>query len=102
MVFGLNEQDVNMVAHGIDFDERRLVIFENASDVSVKLSALLVTQEGDSRIYELAGLEEYNVQILKTPGPKNSNHKRIVNRKKVTPSPKPEKRDNTFSQSRDT
>ena len=40
--------------------------------------------------------------MTKTPGPKNSNSKRMVNRKKVAPSPKPLKRDNTFSKSRDT
>jgi hypothetical protein len=40
--------------------------------------------------------------MSKTHGPKNSNDKRIVNRQEVTPSPKPPKRDNTFSQSRDT
>jgi hypothetical protein len=40
--------------------------------------------------------------MSKTHGPKNSNDKRLVNRREVTPSPKPPKRDNTFSQSRDT
>ena len=40
--------------------------------------------------------------MSKTPGPKNSNNKRMVNRKEATPSPMPKKRDNTFSKSRDT
>ena len=40
--------------------------------------------------------------MSKTPGPKNSNSKRMVNRKAATPAPKPPKRANTFSQSRDT
>jgi hypothetical protein len=40
--------------------------------------------------------------MKKTPAPKNSNNKRIVNRKQAAPSPKPPKRDNTFSKSRDT
>ena len=39
--------------------------------------------------------------MTRTPGPKNSNNKRVVNRKEATPSPKPPKRDNTFSKSRD-
>ena len=40
--------------------------------------------------------------MIKTPAPKNSNNKRMVNRKEATPSAKAPKRDNTFSQSRDT
>ena len=40
--------------------------------------------------------------MTKTPGPKNSNSKRMVNRKEAAPVPKPPKRDNTFSKSRDT
>ena len=40
--------------------------------------------------------------MSKTPGPKNSNSKRMVNRKEAAPNPKPPKRDNTFSKSRDT
>ena len=40
--------------------------------------------------------------MSKTPGPKNSNDKRMVNRKEATPVSKPPKRDNTFSKSRDT
>ena len=40
--------------------------------------------------------------MSKTPGPKNSNSKLSVNRKAATPAPKPPKRANTFSQSRDT
>ena len=40
--------------------------------------------------------------MTKTPGPKNSNNKRVVNPKAATPTPKPAKRANTFSQSRDT
>ena len=40
--------------------------------------------------------------MIKTPAPKNSNNKRRVIRTDATPAPKPSKRDNTFSQSRDT
>lgn len=40
--------------------------------------------------------------MIKTPGPKNSNSKLMVNRKAAAPVAKSEKRDNTFSQSRDT
>ena len=40
--------------------------------------------------------------MSKTPGPKNSDNKRRVNRKEATPIPKPPKRENTFSKSRDT
>lgn len=40
--------------------------------------------------------------MSKTPGPKNSNSKRKVNRQAAAPVPKPPKRDNTFSKSRDT
>ena len=40
--------------------------------------------------------------MSKTPGPKNSNNKRVVNRKTVIPSLKAPKRANTFSKSRDT
>ena len=39
--------------------------------------------------------------MIKTPGPKNSNSKRFITRKAVKP-PKGEKRENTFSKSRDT
>ena len=40
--------------------------------------------------------------MIKTPAPKNSNNKRMVNRKEANPPSKAPKRDNTFSQSRDT
>ena len=40
--------------------------------------------------------------MSKTPGPKNSNSKLRVNRKAVPPVPTTEKRENTFSKSRDT
>ena len=39
--------------------------------------------------------------MTKTPAPKNSNNKRMVNRQAAVPSPKPAKRENTFSKSRD-
>ena len=39
--------------------------------------------------------------MTKTPGPKNSNSKLVVNRKQAVPTPKPPKRENTFSKSRD-
>ena len=40
--------------------------------------------------------------MTKSPGPKNSNSKLRVNPKEATPVPKPGKRANTFSKSRDT
>ena len=40
--------------------------------------------------------------MSKTPGPKNSNSKMMVNRKEAAPKPAAKKRDNTFSKSRDT
>ena len=40
--------------------------------------------------------------MSKTPGPKNSNSKMQINRQAAAPVPKPPKRDNTFSKSRDT
>ncbi len=45
MVLGLREQDVDVVADGIDFDEGRIVVFEDAGDVGVELTALLVPEE---------------------------------------------------------
>jgi hypothetical protein len=45
MIFGLREQDVNVIAHGINLNQRRIVVLEDAGDVGVKLAALLVTQE---------------------------------------------------------
>ena len=45
MVFGLREQDVNVIAHGIDFNQRRIVVLEDASDVGVKLPTFLIAQE---------------------------------------------------------
>ena len=45
VVLGLREQDVDVVAHGIDFDERRIVVLEDAGNVGVKLAALLIAQE---------------------------------------------------------
>ena len=45
MVFGLREQDVNVIAHGIDFNQRRIVVLEDAGDVGVKLSTFLIAQE---------------------------------------------------------
>ncbi len=40
--------------------------------------------------------------MIKTPAPKNSNNKKTVDRQEVVANPKPPKRDNTFSKSRDT
>ena len=34
-----------MVTHGIDFDQGRIVVFENAGDVCVELAAFFVAQE---------------------------------------------------------
>jgi len=45
LVLGLREQDVNVVAHRIDFDQRRVVVLEDACDVCVELAAFLVAQE---------------------------------------------------------
>lgn len=45
MIFRLREENVNMVAHRIDFNERRIVILENAGDVGVKLAAFLIAEE---------------------------------------------------------
>src|SRR5213593_4625054 len=45
MVFRLREQDVNVIAHGIDFNERRVVVLENAGDAGMKSAAFLVTEE---------------------------------------------------------
>ena len=45
MVFGLREKQVNVVAHGIDFNQRRLVIFEDAPEIRVKLIAFLIAQQ---------------------------------------------------------
>jgi hypothetical protein len=41
----LREQDVDVVANGINFDERRVAILEDSSDVGMKLAAFLVTEE---------------------------------------------------------
>ncbi len=45
MVFGLREQDVDVVADGIDFDEWRIMVPEDARDVGVELAAFLVAEE---------------------------------------------------------
>jgi len=45
MIFGLREQDVDMVPHRIDLDERRIVIFERTGDVGVELPAFRIAQE---------------------------------------------------------
>ena len=34
-----------MVAHGIDFDQGRVVVLENASDVGVELAAFFISQK---------------------------------------------------------
>ena len=44
-LFGLREPDVNVVARGIDFDQRRVVVLEDAGEVGVELAAFLGTQE---------------------------------------------------------
>ena len=38
MVLGLREQDVNVVTHGMDFDQWRIVVLEDAGDVGVELA----------------------------------------------------------------
>jgi len=45
VVLGLRKQNVDVVAHGIDFDEGRIQIFEHAGDVGVKFAAFLVAEE---------------------------------------------------------
>src|SRR6266404_7119696 len=45
MVFGLREQDVNVVTHRVDFDQRRIVVLEKAGYVGPEFTALLVAQE---------------------------------------------------------
>ena len=45
VAFGLRKQDVDVVADGIDFDQGRVVVFEDARDVSVELAAFFVAQE---------------------------------------------------------
>lgn len=45
MILRLRKQNVNMVAHGINFDEPRIVIFQDASNISVQLAALFIAQE---------------------------------------------------------
>jgi hypothetical protein len=36
---------VNVVAHGIDFDQMRVLVLEHARDVGVKLAAFLIAKE---------------------------------------------------------
>ena len=50
MVLGLREQDVDMVTHGIDFDEVRIVIVQDARDVGVERTTLLIPQEGTAAL----------------------------------------------------
>ena len=45
MILGLREQNVDVIAHRIDLNQRRLVVFQNTSDVSVKFPALLIAQQ---------------------------------------------------------
>src|SRR5262245_18943743 len=45
MILRLGEEDVDVVTHRIDFDERRVVIPENARDVGVELAAFFITDE---------------------------------------------------------
>ena len=45
MVFGLDEEDVNVVVHRIDFEQRRILISQDAGDVGVELIAFLIAQE---------------------------------------------------------
>ena len=45
MIFGLGKQDMNMVADGINFKERTIMIFENTGDVGMKLAALVIAQK---------------------------------------------------------
>ena len=41
----MREQDVDVVAHGIDLDKRRAVMLQDAGNVGVKLAAILIAQE---------------------------------------------------------
>jgi hypothetical protein len=45
MIFRLCEQDVNMVAHGINFDERRIKVFENTRNIGMELATFFVTEK---------------------------------------------------------
>jgi hypothetical protein len=45
MIFGLREKDVDVIGDGIDFDEGRIVIFQDSGDVGVELAAFVVPQE---------------------------------------------------------
>jgi len=45
VVLRLREQDVDMVAPGIDFDEWRIVVLEHTGDIGVEFATLLVAQQ---------------------------------------------------------
>jgi hypothetical protein len=36
---------VNVIAHGIDLDKRRIVVFEDTGNISVELTSFLVSQK---------------------------------------------------------
>jgi hypothetical protein len=45
VVLGLGKQDVDMIANGIDFDEGRIAVFQDADHVGVEGTAFLVPEE---------------------------------------------------------
>jgi hypothetical protein len=45
VVLGLSEQNVDMVADGIDFNERRVKVLEDACDIGVELAAFPVPEQ---------------------------------------------------------
>lgn len=45
MIFRLRKQNVDVIADGIDFDQGRIVIFENAGDVGVELAAFFIAKK---------------------------------------------------------
>ena len=45
VVLGLRKQDVDVFGHGVDFDERRVVIPQDADDVGVEFATFFVAQE---------------------------------------------------------
>ena len=48
MVLGLREQNMDMVADGINFDKGRIVVFHNPRNVGVEFAAFLIPEQGAS------------------------------------------------------
>ena len=45
VILGLCEENVNVVGHRVDFDQGRIVVFENAGNIGVKVAALGVPKQ---------------------------------------------------------